>query len=121
MNRAPRMCNRLADTFKTTVQLRSVIQRRGELAILRATGFRRARLARLVMIENALLLIGGLGVGVAAALVAVLPHAFGGGASVPWVSLAITLAVVLVVGLAAGLVAVRATLRAPLLPALRDE
>jgi ABC-type antimicrobial peptide transport system permease subunit len=104
-----------------TVQLRSVIERRGEMALLRAAGFRRALLARLVMIENALLLVGGLLVGVAAALAAVLPHWLGGGASVPWGSLAATLALVLAVGLVAGLLAVRAVLRAELLPALREE
>jgi ABC-type antimicrobial peptide transport system permease subunit len=104
-----------------TVQLRSVLERRGELALMRATGFRRALLARLVMIENTLLLVGGLGLGVGAALVAVLPHWLSGGASVPWLSLAATLATVLIVGLLAGLLAVRATLRAELLPALRQE
>jgi hypothetical protein len=104
-----------------TVQLRSVLERRGELALMRATGFRRSLLARLVMIENALLLVVGLGVGVAAALVAVLPHWLLGGATVPWISLALTLSTVLVVGLLAGLAAVRATLRAELLPALREE
>ncbi|MGD9720231.1 MAG: FtsX-like permease family protein [Pirellulales bacterium] len=104
-----------------TVQLRSVLERRGELALLRAAGFRRALLARLVMIENSLLLLTGLAVGVLAALVAVLPHWLAGGASVPWQSLAGTLTLVLVVGLLAGLLAVRATLRAELLPALREE
>lgn len=103
------------------MQLRSVLERRGELALLRATGFRRALLARLVMIENALLLIGGLGVGVLAALVAVLPHWLAGGATVPWLSLVLTLSTVWLVGLLAGLVAVRASLRAELLPALREE
>jgi putative ABC transport system permease protein len=73
------------------------------------------------MIENSMLLIGGLGVGIVAALVAVLPHWLAGGAAVPWLSLAATLALVLVVGWLAGLVAVRATLRAQLLPALRRE
>jgi len=104
-----------------TVQLRSVLERRAELALLRAAGFRRRRLARLVMLENALLLLGGLGVGVAAALIAVLPHWFTGGASVPWGPLAATLALVLIVGLAAGRIAVRAVTRADLIPALRGE
>ncbi len=104
-----------------TVQLRSVLERRGELALMRAAGFRRGLLARLVMIENSLLLVLGLGIGVLAALVAVLPHWLGGGATVPWVSLALTLALVLIVGMLAGLMAVRATLRAELLPALREE
>ncbi len=103
------------------VQLRNVLERRGELALLRAAGFRRSMLARIVMLENALLLIGGLAVGVLAALVAVAPHLFGGGASIPWQSLAATLGIVLAVGLLAGLAAVRATLSTPLLPALRGD
>jgi ABC-type lipoprotein release transport system permease subunit len=104
-----------------TVQLRNVLERRGELALLRAAGFRRARLALLVMLENAALLVGGLGVGILAALVAILPHLLAGGAAIPWGTLAATLSLVLLVGLAAGTSAVRATLRAPLLPALRGE
>lgn len=104
-----------------TVQLRSVLERRGELALLRAAGFRRSRLAWLVTIENAVLLVGGLGVGVAAAAVAVLPHLFGGEASLPIAALGGWLAIVLAVGLLAGLAAVRATLRADLVPALREE
>jgi len=103
------------------VQLRSVLERRGELALLRAAGFRRRTLATLVMIENALLLLAGLAVGVLAALVAVLPHVIFRTASIPWESLGVTLALVLAVGLIAGLTAVRAVLRAPLLPALREE
>jgi ABC-type antimicrobial peptide transport system permease subunit len=104
-----------------TVQLRSVLERRGELALLRAAGFRRSLLARLVMLENVVLLVGGLALGVLAALVAVLPHWFLGGASIPWLSLAATLCAVLAAGLLAGLLAVRATLRAELIPALRAE
>jgi hypothetical protein len=104
-----------------TAQLRSVLERRGELALLRATGFRRALLARLVMLESTLLLVAGLGIGVLAALVAVVPHWFLGGASVPWLSLAATLGLVLVVGWLASFVAVRATLRSDLLVALREQ
>jgi len=103
------------------VQLRNVLERRGELALLRAAGFRRRTLAEMVVLENGLLLCGGLGCGVLAALVAVLPHLVFGRASVPWLSLASTLALVLAIGLLAGLAAVRATLTAPLLRALREE
>ncbi len=103
------------------VQLRSVIERRGELALMRAVGFRRRRLAGMVLLENAALLIGGLAIGVIAALVAILPQLLSGHATTPWLSLAGTLGIVLAFGLTAGLLAVRATLRAPLVPALRDE
>ena len=65
------------------VQMRNVIERRGELALLRAAGFRRRRLARLVMIEALALLAGGLLTGFLAALVTTLPHMLVGGASIP--------------------------------------
>ena len=103
------------------VQLRNVFERRGELALLRATGFRRATLGWLVLLEHAVLLTAGLGGGTLAATRAVLPHLLHRGAAVPWASLAATLAAVLLVGLAAGALAVRAVVRAPLLAALREE
>jgi ABC-type antimicrobial peptide transport system permease subunit len=104
-----------------TVQLRSVLERRAELALLRAAGFRRRRLAEMVILENAVLLVGGLGVGMGAALVAVLPHVYFGAASVPLRGLAIMLMVVLAAGAVASLAAVRATLRAPMVSALRGD
>jgi hypothetical protein len=103
------------------VQLRSVLERRGELALLRATGFRRRRLAKLVLLENAALLIAGLGIGIVAALVTLLPNLLSGGAAIPWRSLIVMLVVVLTVGILAGISAVRAVLRAPLLAALRGN
>ncbi len=103
------------------VQMRNVLERRKELALMRATGFRPGRLAAMVLIENLLLLCGGLFTGLIAALVAVLPHMYLGGASLPWLDLLVMLGTILVIGGVVGLVAVRATLRAPLVPALRGE
>jgi ABC-type lipoprotein release transport system permease subunit len=103
------------------VQLRNVLERRRELALLRAVGFRRATLGWLVLLENALLLLAGLGCGVVAAAVAVVPHLLAGSAAVPVRSLALMLLTILVVGLLASLFAVRATLRAPLIAALRGQ
>ena len=104
-----------------TVQLRNVFERRRELAVMRAAGFRRGQLAGMVLMENAVLLLAGLGAGCLAAVVAILPHLLTGGAGIPLPTLAIILAIVLVVGMAAGMAAVRATLRAPILSALRGE
>jgi ABC-type antimicrobial peptide transport system permease subunit len=103
------------------VLLRSVWERRGELALLRALGFRRAALNWLMLAENGFLLILGLGIGTATALVAVAPHLLAGPGEVPWLRLLGFLALVLVVGLSAGAIAVATTLRAPLVPALRRE
>lgn len=103
------------------VQLRNVLERRGELALLRAVGFRPSRLVALVVLENALVLLAGLGLGTLAASLAALPHALSGSALIPWLSLGKTLLAVLAVGLLASLAAVRAVLAAPLPDALRGE
>lgn len=103
------------------ILLRNVLERRGELAALRAFGFEPRRLMALVVAENAFLLALGIALGAAAALVAVAPHLAASAARVPWPSLAGTLALVFAVGLLASLAAVRGALSVPLLPALRAE
>jgi ABC-type antimicrobial peptide transport system permease subunit len=103
------------------VQVRSVLERRGELGLLRAEGYANSRLSALVMLENVVLLLGGLAIGVIAALVAVLPHALVGGARPPWLELAVMLGLVAVVGSLVGWLSVRGTLQVPLIAALRGE
>ncbi len=102
-------------------QLRSVVERRGELALLRAVGFTRAQLGRLVLGENLVLLLVGLAFGCVAALAAVLPHALTQDAQAPWGTLAVLLTLVAASGVAASWLAVRAAVRAPLVPALRGD
>jgi ABC-type antimicrobial peptide transport system permease subunit len=103
------------------VQLRNVLERRGELAVLRAVGFPRRRLGRLVLLESSVLLLGGLATGLLAAAVAVLPHLLSGGATIPWLGLTGTLLIVLATGLLASRAAVRAAVRAPVVEALRES
>lgn len=103
------------------VQLRSVLERRGELALLRAAGFGRRRLVAMVVCENAVLLLGGLLVGILAAAVALIPQWAPHGASVPWSTLFALLGAIAVAGLLAGWLATRSALSAPLLPALRGD
>jgi putative ABC transport system permease protein len=100
------------------VLTRSVWERRGELALLRALGFRNLALGWLVLAENCYLLVLGLAVGAVAALAAVAPHLTG---DIVWTRLGSLLGLVLAVGLIAATTAVAATLRAPLLTALRRE
>jgi predicted lysophospholipase L1 biosynthesis ABC-type transport system permease subunit len=101
-------------------QLRSVLERRQELALLRAVGFSRGRLARLVLWENCAAIVGGAGMGCAAAAAATLPHALANQASPPWWTLGGLLAATALTGLATGALAIRAALRAPLWAVLRD-
>jgi len=75
----------------------------------------------MVLGENMVLLLGGLGIGCIAALVAVLPHWILQSADPPWATLALLLPVIIAAGLAAGWLAVRSALAAPLLPALRGD
>src|SRR5262245_13670402 len=104
-----------------TVLLRNVLERRRELALMRAVGYQASHLSLMVIAENALLLGCGLLTGVLCALLAIIPALISRGGRLSAVSLGLLLLAVLLTGLAASLVAVRAAVRAPLLPALRTE
>ena len=104
-----------------TVMLRNIIERRSELALMRAVGFRGSKLSSLVLIENALLLLFGLALGAACALLAMTPHLRSTGADVPWMSLGSILGGVFVVGMLAAWFAVREALKTPVLATLRAE
>ena len=103
------------------VQLRSVLERRGELALMRAEGFQPSRLVKMVVFENAVLLVGGLAVGAIAAVIALIPQWLPHAASVPWATLAVLLGAIGIVGLLAGWLATRSVLRAPIVAALRGD
>jgi ABC-type antimicrobial peptide transport system permease subunit len=102
------------------VLLKSVVERRWELAALRAFGFRRTRLAALLLLENGALLALGLALGTAAGMLAA---ALGGGEQgpFPWLPLAATLAGVLAAGLIACTLAVASAVRTPLVGVLKAE
>lgn len=102
------------------VVLRGVWERIGELALLRAVGYRTRHLQILIIAENALVLVLGLLIGVAAAFISVAPH-IAEGAAVPWVRLATILALVFFVGLGVASGATAGILRVPVIPALRRE
>jgi ABC-type antimicrobial peptide transport system permease subunit len=104
-----------------TVMLRNVLERRPELALLRAVGFRNGHLALLVLLENAFLLLWGLVAGTVSALLAMTPHLLTIGADVPWASGGLILGSVFVVGMLAAFLAVRAAIRTPILASLRSE
>jgi putative ABC transport system permease protein len=104
-----------------TVLLRNVLERRREMALMRAVGYRPSHLSLMVIAENALLLGCGLLTGVLCALLAIIPALVARGGRLSAMSLGLLLLAVLLTGLAASLVAVRAVIRSPLLPALRTE
>jgi putative ABC transport system permease protein len=103
------------------VVLRNVWERRGEMALLKAVGFRPGALRWLVLSEHAALLIIGLLIGVGAAMIAVIPALVSPGADIPYASLGWTLFAVLTSGLVWTWIAARTSLRGHLLDALRNE
>jgi putative ABC transport system permease protein len=103
------------------VVLRNVLERRGELAVLRAVGFRKPALHWLVFSEHSLLLLLGLAVGAGSALLAVLPALRTPGTGAPFGSLALTLLAVLLSGALWTWAATALSLRGRLIGALRNE
>jgi ABC-type antimicrobial peptide transport system permease subunit len=103
------------------VVLRNVLERRGELALLRAVGFTRPRLTWMVLCEHWVLLGLGMICGVAAAVIAVTPALRSPTAAVPLASWLTTLAAVAASGILWTYLAAAAALRGNLLDALRNE
>lgn len=104
-----------------TVMLRNVLERRAELALMRAVGYQNRSLAYLVLWENAFLLSCGLLLGTTAALSSMFPHLTTAGAEVPWRAVWLMLGGVFAVGMLAALLAVLAALRTPVLATLRGD
>ena len=73
------------------VLLRNVLERRRELALLRALGYRKADFFAMVMAENILLLLCGLFVGAGGALLAIAPTLLDRGGRLPGATLAFLL------------------------------
>ena len=88
------------------VLIRNVIERRPELALLSALGFRPNDRVKLVLSENAFLLVLGLVVGTACALLGVTPTVINSKGGIAWGPLGLTLLGVLVLGFVASAIAV---------------
>jgi ABC-type antimicrobial peptide transport system permease subunit len=103
------------------VVLRNVLERRSELALFQAVGFRRGELQRLILSEHWLLIVLGLTTGAAAALLAVLPALLSPGMQPPWTTILPVLALLAAGGTLWTWLATLLALRGELLPALRNE
>jgi hypothetical protein len=103
------------------VLLRNVLERRRELALMRAVGYNAGHLSLMVLAENAFLLFGGLLVGTGCALIAIAPAVVERGGDMSMLSLAVLLFIVVAAGLTASVAATIAAIRSPLLSALRVE
>jgi len=100
---------------------RNVFERRRELAVLSALGYRRRLIAGMVVAEHMSVLLIGLACGLCSALPAAAPHLASRSSAMPWAPVGLMLLVVIVVGALASATALAFTLRQPLLPSLRSE
>jgi putative ABC transport system permease protein len=103
------------------VLLRNVLERRRELALLGAVGYRARHLATMILAESVLLLGTGLLAGLLAAALAIAPALSARGGPFPVASTLALLAGVFVTGLVSTVAATRAAASGRLLQALRSE
>jgi putative ABC transport system permease protein len=105
----------------SAIMFRNVLERRRELALLRAVGYD-ARAVRIVIIGEAALLLGaGLATGLVCAALAIAPAWLGRGGSVPGPGLLLLLMTIAIAGLLSSAIATRAALGGRILDALRAE
>ncbi|QDT52369.1 FtsX-like permease family protein [Caulifigura coniformis] len=105
----------------SAVMLRNIFERRSEIALLRAVGWRHARTGFTILGENLLLVGWGLFVGIGSALLAMAPHLASTGAQPPWRGLGLLAVAVLAAGGLTAIFAMRGALATPIVAALRDE
>ncbi|MBN1596044.1 hypothetical protein JW933_08980, partial [candidate division FCPU426 bacterium] len=100
---------------------RSILERRGELALMSAVGVSRTQIQHMIIAEYAVLLLAGTLIGAVAGLIAVLPVIALLKSSVPFGLLAAVLLGIALTGLVSLYTASRLALSKYLLPALRPE
>ena len=100
---------------------RNVIERRGELAIMNAIGFRRKSLTRMLITEHFTLLLAGVLIGFLSALITISPSLFGDAGGIPIVGILCITALITVGGLFFCLFAASLALRGSFLKAISNE
>jgi ABC-type antimicrobial peptide transport system permease subunit len=103
------------------IMFRNVLERRRELALLRAVGYDRRAVSIVIIGEAALLLGSGLGAGLACAALASAPAWIGRAGAGPGSGLIVLVIAIAITGLLASAVATRAALNGRILDGLRAE
>ncbi len=103
------------------VVMRNVMERRNELAILRAVGFSRRSIQWFIINEHWFLLSLGLASGIVSGILSVIPVLRTPGTNIPYQSLILTTLFIFLSGIFWIWFATKFALRGPFLPALRNE
>jgi putative ABC transport system permease protein len=104
-----------------TVMFRNVLERRRELALLRAVGYNARHVTTMILAETGLLVSSGLIAGAGCALIAIAPAWLGRGGTAPGMGLVFLIAGVVATGVLSAIAATRAALSGSVLEALRAE
>jgi putative ABC transport system permease protein len=105
----------------SAIMFRNVLERRRELALLRAVGYAARHVSAVIVAEAALIVGVGLLAGTGCAVLAVAPAWFSRGGTRPGAGLMILIVAVALSGVLSSLIAARAALRGRLLDALATE
>jgi putative ABC transport system permease protein len=100
---------------------RTIRERQGELSLLRAVGFDRRAILKLVLSEHLYLLAAGILLGLTSAFAATLPAVLAPGSEIPWLTIGLLLAAAVINGAAWTLRAAALETRGNLLTGLRGE
>jgi hypothetical protein len=104
-----------------TILFRNVLERRRELALLRAVGYDARRLSLMIVAEASFVLAVGLATGTVCAALAIAPAWLGRSGTLPGAGVALLLFGVATAGILSSVIATRAALRGNMLAALRAE
>lgn len=103
------------------VQLRNIVERRRELALMQAVGYSRNRITLMLTIETTIILGLGLLLGILAAAIALVPFVLETGPQIAVLTPLLSLMVVLVVGFVAAAFAAQRATKQNVLSGLRSE
>jgi ABC-type antimicrobial peptide transport system permease subunit len=103
------------------VLMRNILERRSEIALLQAVGFSKNKVFKLIFIENIILLILGIGTGICAAVIGILPSLISPSFSIPTTFVFVLVILVLFSGLLWIYFPARNALKSNLISSLRNE
>ena len=103
------------------VLLRNILERKNELALLLALGYRKSQIFKIIFLENLFILIAGLTIGILGAVTGILPSLVSPSFSYSPVPPLVMILMVLITGIAAIFFPTRSALKKNLIESLKNE
>ncbi len=103
------------------VLTRNIIERRNEIALLSAIGYKRKRIFKLILMENIYLLVFGISIGIFSALIGILPSLLSSSFNIPGFFIIVIVLIVIANGLIWIYIPARNALKSNLVISLRNE